>query len=52
MIKNSYVIGAVLLVLDIIVGVLFYDMLMRMWGVKEVSVVDFKSNASRQIRLR
>lgn len=39
-IKNSYVIGAGLLILGIIVGVLFYDMLMRMWGVEEVSVVD------------
>ncbi len=39
-IKNSYFIGAGLLILGIIVGVLFYDMLMRMWGVEEVSVVD------------
>ncbi len=39
-IKNSYVIGAGILVLGIIVGVLFYDMLMRMWGVEEVSVVE------------
>jgi hypothetical protein len=39
-IKNSYFIGAGLLILGIIVGVLFYDMLMRMWGVEEVSIVD------------
>lgn len=42
-IKNSYVIGAGLLILGIIVGVLFYDMLMRMWGVEDVSVVDTKT---------
>lgn len=39
-IKNTYFIGAGLIILGIIVGVLFYDMLMRMWGVEEVSVVD------------
>lgn len=51
-INNSYVIGAGLLVLGIIVGVLFYGMLMRIWGVKEVSVVDVKTSASREITLR
>lgn len=44
-IKNSYVIGAGLLILGIIVGVLFYDMLMRMWGVEEVSVVDIETSS-------
>jgi len=34
-IKNAYVIGAGLLILGIVVGVLFYDMLMRMWGVEK-----------------
>jgi len=34
-VKNSYVIGAGLLILGIVVGVLFYDMLMRMWGVEK-----------------
>ncbi len=44
-IKNSYVIGAGLLILGIIVGVLFYDMLMRMWGVEEVSVTDRETSS-------
>ena len=35
-VKNSYVIGAGILILGIVVGVLFYDMLMRMWGVEKV----------------
>lgn len=35
-IKNAYVIGAGLLILGIVVGVLFYDMLMRMWGVEKI----------------
>jgi len=39
-IKNSYVIGAGLLILGIVVGVLFYDMLMRMWGVEKVPAVN------------
>ncbi|HVY55444.1 MAG TPA: SH3 domain-containing protein, partial [Thermodesulfobacteriota bacterium] len=39
-IKNSYVIGAGLLILGIVVGVLFYDMLMRMWGVEKVPSVN------------
>jgi Bacterial SH3 domain len=45
-IKNSYVIGAGLLILGIIVGVLFYDMLMRMWGVPQATVVDVKTYPS------
>ena len=45
-IKNSYILGAGLLILGIIVGVLFYDMLMRMWGVEEVSVVDLKTSTN------
>jgi hypothetical protein len=32
-------------ILGIIVGVLFYDMLMRMWGVEEVSVVDIETSS-------
>lgn len=39
-IKNSYVIGAGILILGVVVGVLFYDMLMRMWGVEKVPAVD------------
>ncbi|MFI5324081.1 MAG: SH3 domain-containing protein, partial [Thermodesulfobacteriota bacterium] len=34
-------------ILGIIVGVLFYDMLMRMWGVQEVSVIDVKTYTSQ-----
>jgi hypothetical protein len=49
-IKNSYVIGAGLLILGIIVGVLFYDMLMRMWGVEEVSVVDVETYPATEAR--
>lgn len=44
-IKNSYIIGAGLLILGIIVGVLFYDMLMRMWGVEKISVVDAETSS-------
>lgn len=39
-IKNSYVIGAGILILGVVVGVLFYDMLMRMWGVEKVPAVN------------
>ena len=49
-IKNSYFIGAGLLILGIIVGVLFYDMLMRMWGVEEVSVVDTETYSVSSIK--
>ena len=38
--KNTYVIGAGLLILGVVVGVLFYDMLMRMWGVEKVPPVN------------
>jgi hypothetical protein len=49
-IKNSYVIGAGLIILGIIVGVLFYDMLMRMWGVEEVPVTDVKTYSTTEAR--
>jgi hypothetical protein len=49
-IKNSYVIGAGLVILGVIVGVLFYDMLMRMWGVEEVPVADVKTYSATEAR--
>ncbi|MEW6143852.1 MAG: SH3 domain-containing protein [Thermodesulfobacteriota bacterium] len=49
-IKNSYVIGAGLVILGVIVGVLFYDMLMRMWGVEEVPVSGVKTYSATEAR--
>jgi SH3 domain-containing protein len=49
-VKNSYVIGAGLLILGIVVGVLFYDMLMRMWGVEKTPVVNESTYSSPAAR--
>ncbi len=39
-IKSTYVVAAGLLIIGVIIGVLFYDMLMKRWGVQEYAGIE------------